>query len=75
MHDGVELEGQGVPAAVVVTTEFTHEAEVQRIALGMPDLLPVVIEHPLSTLTEAEIDARADKAVAAAIAAWRGANS
>ena len=75
MHDGVELEGQGLPAAVVVTTEFTHEAEVQRQALGMPDLAPVVIEHPLSTLTEAEIDARADNAVAAAIATWRGSNA
>lgn len=75
MHDGVALEGLGLPAAVVVTSEFTREAAVQRQALGMPDLLPVVIEHPLSTLTESEIDARADAAVAAAIDAWRGANA
>ena len=45
--------------AVVVTTEFLHEAEVQRAALGMPDLIPVVIDHPLSTLSDAGIDARA----------------
>jgi hypothetical protein len=74
MHDAVELEALGLPSAVVVTTEFTHEAEVQRVALGMPDLLPVVIQHPLSTLTEAEIDARADAAVAQALAWWRGRN-
>jgi hypothetical protein len=48
-----------------------HEAEVQRAALGMPDLNPVVIDHPLSTISEAEIDARAAQAVAQCIAIWR----
>ena len=55
---------------MVVTTEFLHEAEVQRDALGMPDLVPVVIDHPLSTLSEAEIDLRAAQAAEQAIAAW-----
>jgi hypothetical protein len=62
----------GRPAAVVVTTEFLHEAEVQRDALGMPDLVPVVIDHPLSTLSETEIDARAAQAAEQAIARWLG---
>jgi hypothetical protein len=57
---------------VVVTTEFLHEAEVQRAALGMPDLDPVVIDHPLSTISEAEIDARAAQAVEQATARWLG---
>jgi hypothetical protein len=56
-----------------VTTEFLHEAEVQRAALGMPDLVPVVIEHPLSTISEAEIDARAAQAADQAATVWRGA--
>ena len=62
----------GRPTAVIVTTEFLHEAEVQREALGMSELVPVVIDHPLSTLTEAEIDARAAQAVGQCIAIWRG---
>jgi len=45
---------------------------VQRDALGMPDLAPVVIDHPLSTLSDAEIDRRAEQAAAGAIAVWRG---
>ena len=49
-----------------------HEAEVQRAALGMPDLVPVVIDHPLSTLSEAEIDARASRAAERAVAVWLG---
>ena len=57
---------------MVVTTEFVHEAEVQRAALGMPDLSPVVIDHPLSTISEAEIDKRAAQAAERAIAIWLG---
>jgi hypothetical protein len=57
---------------VVVTTEFLHEAKVQRAALGMPDLSPVVIDHPLSTITDAEIDARAAQAAEQAARIWLG---
>ena len=57
---------------MVVTTEFVHEAHMQRDALGMPDLAPVVIDHPLSTLSDAEITARAEQAVAQAVAIWLG---
>jgi hypothetical protein len=60
----------GRPTAVVVTSEFLHEAEVQRAALGMPDLNPVVIDHPLSTIAEAEIDTRADQAADQAVRIW-----
>ena len=45
---------------------------MQRDALGMPDLAPVVIQHPLSTLTDAEIDNRAEQALAQCIARWLG---
>jgi hypothetical protein len=57
---------------VIVTTEFVHEAEMQRAALGMPDLAPVVIEHPLSTISDAAIDARAQAAADHAIRIWLG---
>ena len=72
MHDGISLETSNRPTAVVVTSEFRHEAEVQRAALGMDGLEPVVIQHPLSTLTEAEIDARAADAAAQAVKIWLG---
>jgi hypothetical protein len=60
---------------VVVTTEFLHEANMQRDALGMPDLAPVVIDHPLSTLSDAEIDRRAEQAAAQCVAIWLGQRS
>lgn len=57
---------------MVVTTEFVHEANMQRDALGMPDLVTVVIDHPLSTLSDAEIDQRAEQAAAQSAAVWLG---
>jgi hypothetical protein len=57
---------------VVVTTEFLHEANMQRDALGMPDLAPVVIDHPLSTLSDAEIAQRAEQVAEQAVAIWLG---
>ena len=72
MHDGVALEARSRPTAVVVTTEFVREAEVQRAALGMEGLVPVVIRHPLSTLTDAEIDARAEVVATQAVRIWLG---
>ena len=45
-----------------MTDAFLHEADAQRAALGAERLEPVVIAHPLSTLTGAEIAARAVEA-------------
>jgi len=72
MHDGISLESLGVPTAVIVTTTFLHEARVQREALGMAGLVPVVIDHPLSSISEEEIRARATQALGQAIGIWQG---
>jgi hypothetical protein len=63
MHDSVMLEAKGRPTAIVVTTEFVLEAHTQRDALGMVALDPVVINHPLSSLTEDEIAGRIAQAL------------
>jgi hypothetical protein len=44
----------------------------QRDALGMHELVPVVIDHPLSTLTEEEIDRRAQQATGQCVSVWLG---
>ncbi len=62
MHDTVALEQRGKPAICVVSTVFTVEAKTQAAMLGCPDAHLVVIEHPLSTLTADEIEARAEDA-------------
>jgi len=72
MHDGFSLESLGVPTAVIVTTTFLHEARVQREALGMAGIVPVVIDHPLSSISDEEIRARAAQALGQAIGIWQG---
>ena len=61
MHDAVMLEAAGRPTAAVVTTEFVREADTQRDALGMTGLAAVVIDHPLSSLTDEEIARRIEQ--------------
>jgi len=70
MHDTVELESRGLPTALIITAEFQLEAQVQRDALGMAAIDPVVIEHPLSSLTDDEISQRAAQAVPQIKSVW-----
>ena len=72
MHDAIELEARGIPTAVIVTSEFVREAKVQREVLGMTGVVPVIIEHPLSSLSDEEIAARAAAALPQVLAVWQG---
>jgi hypothetical protein len=58
IRDAVALEKLGVPAAAIITTEFVRETQLTRQALGMPDFEPVVIDHPVSSITQEEIGTR-----------------
>ena len=72
MHDSVMLEAKGRPTAVIVTREFVLEAETQRDALGMTGLGAVVIDHPLSSLTDEEILRRIEQALPQIERVWLG---
>jgi hypothetical protein len=72
VHDAVALEIRGIPVALVITSEFRQEAEFQCRALGMDELAPVIITHPLSSLTAEEIESRALEVLAQAAKVWRG---
>ena len=61
-----------MPAAAVVTTEFVRETELTRQALGMPDFQPVVIDHPVSSITQEEIGTRVRQIREKAERIWRG---
>jgi len=72
IRDAIALEKRGVPTAAVVTTEFVREAEVQRRALGMDGLLPVVIRHPVSSIIDAELVERVEQICAQVQGVWLG---
>ena len=58
IRDAIELEKLGIPCAAIITTEFVRETELLRRALGMPNFEAVVIDHPVSSITQDEINAR-----------------
>jgi hypothetical protein len=72
IRDVAALEKLGVPAAAIITTEFERETELTRIAIGMNGLLPVVIDHPVSSITQAEVSARAAQVAVQAPKVWLG---
>jgi hypothetical protein len=72
IRDAVALEKLGVPSAAIITTEFVRETQLTRQALGMPDLEPVVIDHPVSSITREEIDMRVRQIKETAEKIWIG---
>jgi hypothetical protein len=48
----------------VATHEFTFPARAQAAALGRPDFDAVYVEHPIQDQTPAEIEAKAERALA-----------
>ena len=61
MHDISDLEGRGVVAAFVASTEFVVAAQSQATALGFP-AARVFVPHPIQDRTDDEMRALADKA-------------
>ncbi|MEE9249284.1 MAG: hypothetical protein V3U79_11410 [Dehalococcoidia bacterium] len=63
MHDGIELEKQGVPTAVIVTDEFVNQAKAIAEIQGIPDYPFAVIPHPIGRLTPEDLKERAKQAL------------
>lgn len=72
IRDAVALELLGIPSAAIITTEFLHETKLTRQALGMPELAPVVIDHPVSSITAEEIKSRVEQIKEQAQKVWTG---
>ena len=72
VRDSIALERRGIPAAVIITTEFVRETELTRQAMGMKALEPVVIAHPVSSITTDEIAQRVAQIKDQAQQVWLG---
>jgi len=68
LHDTVKIESSGIPAVPVATHEFRTAARAQASQLGRPDLDAVYVDHPIQDQSRAEIEARAQRAVAEIVA-------
>lgn len=72
LRDAIQLETAGIPTAVIVTTEFVKETVLTREALGMIELEPVIISHPVSSITMEEVAQRVIQIVSQAQSVWKG---
>jgi hypothetical protein len=72
IRDSVALEKLGIPSAAIITTEFERETELTRTAIGMRGLIPIVIDHPVSSITQAEVEVRAAQVALQAPLVWLG---
>ena len=72
IRDAIALEELGLPTAPIITTEFVNETRLTRAAVGMPALRPVVIDHPVSSITDEEVAARVQVIAVQAQEVWLG---
>lgn len=61
MHDGIHLDRAGVPAATICTDHFVATAQATATVWGVPEYPVIYMPHPLSTLSEEEIRAQAQR--------------
>lgn len=65
MHDAISCEREGTPAVGVMTSNFVSAAELMAKVLGMPGYAFSVIDHPVSSASDQELEARALQTMAA----------
>jgi hypothetical protein len=70
VHDIADLEGRGIPAVFVASTEFVTAAASQSAALGFP-ASSVFVAHPIQDRSDDEVRALADAAFEEILAAIR----
>ncbi len=67
MHDGIHLDRAGIPAATICTDHFVATAQATAAVWGVPDYPVIYMPHPLSTSTDDEIQAEAQRIAAQAV--------
>jgi len=63
LHDGIEIDDHGKPAAVIITEPFIPTAKAIADIRARPEYRYAVIQHPIGSLNSAELKQRAREAV------------
>ena len=63
MQDAAALEKLGIPCSVLVTRPFNTQARAMTNLLAMPNYEYAVIGHPMGSLNEQQVMARAEEAI------------
>jgi hypothetical protein len=68
VHDGIEFEKRGVPAAVALTEPFQPTGELTAKIAGLAGYPFIVMPHPVSRLDRSQLHARAEEFAAPLVA-------
>ena len=63
MHDGIELELRGIPAAVVCTVPFENMGRATARIRGVADYPFALVAHPLGRLDGSGLEERVNEAL------------
>ena len=63
MHDGIELEIRGIPAAVVCTAPFENMGRSTARIRGLPEYPFAIVRHPLGRLDGSGLEERVAEAI------------
>lgn len=63
MHDALAAEQRGIPAVAIMTDRFVDTARGVAELSAVPDYPFVVIAHPIAGDSDAELRAKAERAV------------
>jgi hypothetical protein len=67
LHDAVSAERVGTPAVGVMTSAFVDGAELMATALGVSDYAFAIIEHPIASASDTELEDKARVTVEQAV--------
>ena len=59
MHDGVHVEKAGIPTATICTDAFVETSRSMAAMWGAPNYPVIFTEHPIGSLTAAQLRERA----------------
>jgi len=72
LHDSISFEQLGKPGLAICTTPFRKNVENMARAMGLPEFPVVLVDHPLGSRTDEEIERRAEEAYAQALTILSG---
>lgn len=67
MLDSILLEKQGIPTALIITDMFRDSVRALAKAQGYEKFPAIVLKHPVSSLSDRELDERAREALPQAV--------
>ena len=67
MLDSIQLEKRGIPTALIITTIFRDSVRALAKVQGYENFPAIVLKHPVSSLTDTELDERAREVLPQAV--------